>query len=55
MSLGGSEDCNPSAWEDLFDFGRNELQDAIGEAWGANVVLVAAARFTMLHDSPIGN
>jgi thermitase len=43
MSLGGEEDCNPNVWEDLFDFGRNELQDAIGEAWAANVVLVATA------------
>jgi thermitase len=45
MSLGSTtgRDCNPTAWEDLFDFGVNELQDAIGEAWAANVVLVASA------------
>jgi thermitase len=29
--------------EDFFDFGANELQDAINEAWSAIVVLVASA------------
>src|SRR4029453_514046 len=45
MSLGSKDgdDCVPSALEDLFDYGVNELQDAIGEAWGAGVVLVASA------------
>jgi thermitase len=45
MSLGSTtnDDCVPSAWEDLFDFGVNELQDAINEAFSANVVLVASA------------
>jgi thermitase len=43
MSVGADQSCNPSAWEDLFDTGRNELQDAINEAFAANVVLVAAA------------
>ena len=43
MSLAGDQDCSTSWWEDLFDTGRNELRDAIGYAWGKNIVLVAAA------------
>ena len=33
--------CNPIFWEDWFDSGRNDLQEAINEAWAANVVIVA--------------
>jgi thermitase len=46
MSLGGSGDfdsCSPTFFENWFDFGRNELRDAINEAWNSNVVLVAGA------------
>jgi thermitase len=45
MSLGSTtnDHCVPSALEDFFDFGANELQDAINEACSANVVLVASA------------
>jgi thermitase len=43
MSLGGSEDCDPSWYEDVFDTGVNEVQDAINHAWSRNVVLVASA------------
>jgi hypothetical protein len=45
MSFGSSsqDDCVPSFWENLTDSGVADLQDAIDEAWAANVVLVAAA------------
>jgi thermitase len=43
MSLGAEQDCGTSWWEDLFDIGRNELRDAINNAWSKNIVLVAAA------------
>jgi thermitase len=46
MSMGSTgqgtfDDCNPSWYEDLFDAGVNELQDAINDAWSKGTVVVS--------------
>jgi thermitase len=43
LSLGSDRSCDPNIFEDIGDFGRNEVQDAINHAWERQVVVVAAA------------